>query len=142
MARDASYPHHFNDFEATIDIFHDGKHVRSLQYSDCKINNVVIDTLEDKEEAYLGKGFAVIEHYTVECTGYAPHAIDYDLMMEANSPKHSQQLNSLDLLEQRAAWESQHGINSSVDNIEKNPTKMNPLERIGNSAVHSEYRDY
>jgi len=139
MSRDASYPHNFNDFEATIDIYHSGKHVRSLSYTDCKINDSVINTLEDKEEAYLGKGFAVIEEYEIECTGYIPHAIDYDTMLNGYKT-HSKQLSSMDLLEQKSVWEAQQGI-ETTKKVESNPAKMNSLERIGDKATYTMHRN-
>ena len=141
MGRDASYPHHFNDFESTVDIYHDGKHVRSFEYADCKINSYKVETLSDKEEAYNGKGFAVVEDYTVECTGYTPHAIDYDAMIESKTTT-TNTLSSLDLLEQRAIWEQRHGIESTVDEItDLSPEKMNSLERLENQAAFSYHRN-
>lgn len=142
MGRDASYPHHFNDFESTVDVYADGKHVRAFEYSDCKINSYKIDTLSDKEEGYTtSKGFVVVESYTVECTGYEPHAIDYDTMV-AYKKTTSNTLSSLDLIEQRAIWEQRHGIESSIDEVvDFNPSKMNSLERLENQAAFSYHRN-
>lgn len=142
MGRDASYPHHFNDFESTVDIYADGKHVRSFEYADCKINSYQINTLSDKEEGYTtSKGFAVVEEYTIECTGYTPHAIDYDTMIESHKTK-SNTLSSLDLLEQRAIWEQRHGIETVVDETDNSdPSKMNSLERLENQAAFSYHRN-
>ena len=67
-SRDVTYNHHYNDFEATIDIYQDGKHVRQFVYTDCKITGYMVDTLSDKEESYHGKGFAVVEKYEISCT--------------------------------------------------------------------------
>ena len=143
MGRDPSYPHHFNDFESTIDIYYDGKHVRSFEYVDCKINSYMVDTLFDKEEGYYGKtGFAIVEDYEIECTGYKPHAIDFETMMEENTPRTSGTVSSLDLLEQQSVWNAHLGNDDvSTDDVETKPSKMNSLTRMGDTATHSEYRN-
>ena len=144
MGRDPGYPHHFNDFETIVDIYHGGKHVRSFEYADCKINSYMIGTQFDKEEGYYGKtGFAIVEDYEVECTGYTPHAIDFETMIEEEYTNHktTTTISSLDLLEQKSVWNGQLGNDASVDDVEKSPSKMNSLARMGESATHSEYRN-
>jgi len=59
-----------DDFEVTVDFANDSKLLRTLVYSDCRIDDYKIDTLFDKEEGYTGKsGFAIVEGITVSCAG-------------------------------------------------------------------------
>jgi hypothetical protein len=104
MAGDASYQHMYKEFTANIDFFQEGKHIRNLNYDGCSIIAFETSTLFDKEEGYMGKGFAVVEDITVECQGYDPNAIDYDDMVAAQSGPKSKTISSLDLKEDTELW--------------------------------------
>ncbi len=59
-----------DDFQVTVDFANDSKPLRTLIYSDCRVDEYKIDTLFDKEEGYTGKsGFAIVEEITVSCAG-------------------------------------------------------------------------
>jgi hypothetical protein len=66
-----SIPSIYNDdFQVTVDFANDSKTLRTLAYSDCRVDEYKIDTLFDKEEGYTGKsGFAIVEEITVSCAG-------------------------------------------------------------------------
>ena len=139
QTRDSGYDHHYNNFEAIIDVYQEGKHIRSFQYTDCQIDQYKVDTLSDKEEAYNGKGFAVVEEYDVSCMGYKPYAMDFEQMMDDMTHKGSNQLSSLDLLEQKSVWE-QHLNPTDVEDV-KSSNKMNSLEMLQEQASWNEYRN-
>lgn len=59
-----------NDFQVTVDFANNSKMLRTLAYSNCRVDDYKIDTLLDKEEGYTGKsGFAIVEEITVSCAG-------------------------------------------------------------------------
>lgn len=64
---------YFN-FKADVALIQAGKPVRTFSYNDCNFVNYKVDTRTDNEEGYTtgGKtGFAVVETYTVDCSGYS-----------------------------------------------------------------------
>ncbi len=64
------YPYKFFDVE--IMLAKGGKVIRQFNYQDCTVVSYKVDTLSDKEEAYFGKGFAIIDQFEFECNGYKP----------------------------------------------------------------------
>ena len=104
MAKNTSAQHMYKEFTADIDIFQNGKHVRNLHYIECSIVDFETSTLYDKEEGYMGKGFAVVENVEVQCHGYTPNAIDFEQMTSANGYGKANTKSSLDLREEANVW--------------------------------------
>lgn len=72
------YP--YKRFDVTVDFIQAGEPVRTLKYGDCSIKDYRIKTKFDKEEGWMGKGFAVAEIYIFSCAGFKPIAPLYDQM--------------------------------------------------------------
>lgn len=73
----------YKQFDVTVDMIQAGQPIRAFNYKDCSISNYKISAEFDKEEGYTtaGKtGFAELETYTFQCTGYQPVASSYDVM--------------------------------------------------------------
>lgn len=49
-----------------------GDVLRSFKYKDCQVTNYLLVTKSDNEEGYTGKGFAIVDQYSFECSGYTP----------------------------------------------------------------------
>jgi hypothetical protein len=60
------------DFGVTIFESAGGDVYRSFAYANCMITNYAVATRSDNEEGYTGKGFAVVDQFTIECRGYEP----------------------------------------------------------------------
>ena len=60
------------DFTVTIFLAAGGDAYRSFAYENCIVTNYVVATRSDNEEGYTGKGFAVVDQFTIECRGYEP----------------------------------------------------------------------
>lgn len=64
--------YNYKFFDVDIIIARGGEILRTFDYKKCTVLNYTIETFSDKEEAYFGKGFAVIDRFDVECDGYKP----------------------------------------------------------------------
>jgi len=64
--------YNYKYFDAEIIIARGGDVIRTFDYKKCTVVNYTVETYSDKEEAYMGKGFAVIDRFDVECDGYKP----------------------------------------------------------------------
>ncbi len=74
------------DFEALVEFTNNGKVVRGLDFTDCRVSSFFIDTYQDKEEGYTGKrGFALIEKVDFTCAGMTPLNPTYD-KVKGNAP--------------------------------------------------------
>lgn len=59
-----------DDFQAKVELGNDAEVFRTLYYSDCRVDNYIVDTQTDNEEGYTGKsGNAVTENITISCAG-------------------------------------------------------------------------
>jgi hypothetical protein len=73
--------HDYGQFNVDVYLHKDGVTLRHFQYSDCKVANYKVDTLFDKEEGWTtSKGFATIDVFEFECSGYKPNNPVLDLM--------------------------------------------------------------
>lgn len=83
------YP--YRAFDITVDFVSADKTLRTFKYKDCTVQNYVINTRTDNEEAYIpGKKtvFALVETYTFQCSGWQPESPAYNAIKN-NQIKHS-----------------------------------------------------
>lgn len=83
------YP--YQQFDVTVEFIVGGESVRTLNYGDCTISNYKVTAEFDKEEGYTtgGKtGFAQLETYTFQCTGFEPESPVYDHLKNGNGDKY------------------------------------------------------
>lgn len=59
-------------FDVSIIIARGGDLLRTFNYKQCTVESYAVETYSDKEEAYMGKGFAVIDTIDILCDGYQP----------------------------------------------------------------------
>ena len=68
-------------FDLNVVLHKDGTPLRNLAYNDCHIKNYAVDTLYDKEEGWTtSKGFALVDKFLLNCSGYNPQAPIMDIM--------------------------------------------------------------
>lgn len=79
------YPYKFFDVEVLV--ASGGDVIRSFSYKDCKVTNYSLVTLKDNEEGYTGKGFAIVDQFSFECSGYTPLNPAMDAMKKVESAK-------------------------------------------------------
>ncbi|MEC4847932.1 MAG: hypothetical protein RI100_01975 [Nitrosarchaeum sp.] len=96
------YPFKFFDVEVLVAA--GGDVIRSFKYKDCQITNYVLVSRADNEEGYTGKGFAVVDQYAFECSGYTPGNPAMDTMKKT---EHAKTISSSDL-KSTSSWE--HGF--------------------------------
>ncbi|MFB5598208.1 MAG: hypothetical protein ACE5RJ_04240, partial [Nitrosopumilaceae archaeon] len=65
--------HEFSQFDVDIYLHQNGVTLRHFKYTDCDITEYKIGTLFDKEEAWFGKGFAIVDEFEFTCSGYQPN---------------------------------------------------------------------
>jgi hypothetical protein len=58
-------------FDVDVNLQYDDKIVRGFTYSDCRVINYLITTEHQNEEGFW-KGFAIVNTFDFECTGYEP----------------------------------------------------------------------
>lgn len=70
-----------NTFDVKIIISQGKDQKRSFSYSNCFIKDYFVVTKTDNEEGWTqGKGFAVVDHFEVQCGGYQPNNPVYEEM--------------------------------------------------------------
>jgi hypothetical protein len=70
-----------NTFDVKIIISQGKDQKRSFSYSSCFIKDYFVVTKTDNEEGWTqGKGFAVVDHFEVQCGGYQPNNPVYEEM--------------------------------------------------------------
>lgn len=72
------FEYQYKFFDVEVLLAKGGNVIRQFNYQDCTVVNYRVDTLSDKEEAYFGKGFAIIDQFEFECSGYKPNNPIYD----------------------------------------------------------------
>jgi hypothetical protein len=73
--------HNYGQFNVDVYLQQGNLTLRHFQYEDCGITNYKVDTLFDKEEGWTtSKGFATIDIFEFECSGYKPNNPLLDLM--------------------------------------------------------------
>ncbi len=85
--RTVSQDYDYKYFDVNILVARGGDILRTFDYNRCTVQGYNVETLSDKEEAYFGKGFAVVDTFQIECDGYQPqnselHMIKYNENME------------------------------------------------------------
>ena len=96
--------HQYGQFDVDIYLHKEGMTLRHFKYTDCEISDYEVTTLFDKEEGWTtSKGFAIIDEFEFECSGYKPNNPLYDLM-KTNGYKTSSQ-SSLELDNNMPTWE-------------------------------------
>lgn len=65
--------HDYGQFDVDVYLHKDDIPLRHFKYVDCSVNDYKITTLFDKEEGWTSnKGFATIDEFVFECSGYKP----------------------------------------------------------------------
>jgi len=73
--------HSYAQFDVDVYLHKDGTTLRHFKYSDCSVSDYKVVTLFDKEEGWTtSKGFAIIDEFEFECSGYSPNNPLMDLM--------------------------------------------------------------
>ena len=54
-----------NEFDVEIIVSNDGDYKRVFSYNDCYVDAYFVNTLFDKEEGWMGKGFVVSDYYAI-----------------------------------------------------------------------------
>lgn len=62
-----------NVFDVNIILSQDGAIKRSFSYHTCFVSNYEVSTDFDKEEGWMGKGFAVKDNFEIQCSRYQPN---------------------------------------------------------------------
>jgi hypothetical protein len=66
--------HNYGQFDVDVYLQQGNLTLRHFQYEDCNISDYKVDTLFDKEEGWnSNKGFATIDIFEFECSGYKPN---------------------------------------------------------------------
>ena len=60
------------EFDADIILSKGGEQKRVFQYTNCFVNDYAVSTDFDKEEGWMGKGFAVKDNFKIQCSSYQP----------------------------------------------------------------------
>ena len=68
------------EFDTTIVISQGGEQKRVFEYSRCFVSDYTVETLFDKEEGWMGKGFAVVDQFEIQCKRYQPLNPVYEAM--------------------------------------------------------------
>ena len=88
--------HQYGLFEVDVYLHKDGQTLRHFKYTDCSVNDYKVVTLFDKEEGWTtSKGFATIDEFEFECSGFKPNNPLIDLMK--TNGYHANTESSLDL---------------------------------------------
>ena len=100
--------YNYKNFEVDIIIARGGDVLRTFEYDQCTVVGYEVQTYSDKEEAYMGKGFAVVDIFEVECDGYKPQNSElqmiqyYERMEKKNNNGGS--ISTMDLKEPFYTW--------------------------------------
>ncbi len=88
--------HNYAQFDVDVYLHKDGVTLRHFKYTDCSVSDYKVITLFDKEEGWTtSKGFATIDEFEFECSGYNPNNPLFDLMKTNGYT--ANQVSSLDL---------------------------------------------
>jgi hypothetical protein len=88
--------HKYGQFDVDVYLHKDGQTLRHFKYTDCSVSDYKVVTLFDKEEGWTtSKGFATIDEFEFECSGYSPNNPLIDLMK--TNGYHADTISSLDL---------------------------------------------
>jgi hypothetical protein len=88
--------HNYGQFDVDVYLHKDGQTLRHFTYSECSVSDYKVVTLFDKEEGWTtSKGFATIDEFEFECSGYSPNNPLIDLMK--TNGYHANIVSSLDL---------------------------------------------
>jgi len=69
----SGFEYDYKFFDVTVYLANGGDVLRSFEYRDCQVTNYSVATRSDNEEGYTGKGFVIVDQFSFECKGYAPH---------------------------------------------------------------------
>ncbi len=97
--------HKYDQFDVDIYLHKEDMTLRHFKYTDCAVNDYKVTTLFDKEEGWTtSKGFAIIDEFEFECSGYKPNNPLYDLMKTNGYQSNTQSTSDLD--SNPTTWES------------------------------------
>ncbi|GKS66847.1 hypothetical protein YTPLAS73_03940 [Nitrosarchaeum sp.] len=81
------FEHPYRLFEVEVLVAQGGDVLRSFKYKDCQVVNYALITRADNEEGYTGKGFAHVDQFSFECSGYTPMNPGMDSMKKVETAK-------------------------------------------------------
>ena len=90
-------------FDMDILIHENGNVLRHFSYSRCQISDYTVETLFDKEEAWMGKGFVLLDKFEFSCRGYDPNSPVFEKLY--NNHEKAKTISSMDLKEPDITWE-------------------------------------
>ncbi len=92
----------FSPFKANIILSNGGDAKRVFTYNDCHVDDYMVETLFDKEEAWMGKGFVILDVFEIQCKSYKPHSPQYDEMIAITEKAGAK--STMDLKEPFETW--------------------------------------
>ncbi|MGI0057059.1 MAG: hypothetical protein ACREAK_06755, partial [Nitrosarchaeum sp.] len=57
-------------FDVTVYLSSDGVDLRAFEYKNFQVKSYSVATRSDNEEGYTGKGFVIVDQFSIECDGY------------------------------------------------------------------------
>ena len=101
----------FGQFDADIHLTKSDVPVRTFTYSKCDIVDYEVLTQFDKEEGWTtSKGFAIVDKFKIQCSGYHPHNPIYEMLNSVNSERTT--TSTLDL-ESNTMWSDHNAFKST-----------------------------
>lgn len=70
-------------FDVDVNLMYEDKIVRGFSYSNCRVTDYLITTEHQNEEGFW-KGFAIVNTFEFECTGYEPKDTDDDIILDTS----------------------------------------------------------
>ena len=97
------YTNIWDDFQVTVYITQGDEVIQTFSYRDCAVKDYDVKTDFDKEEGWMGKGFAVKDIFEFQCEGYTPNDPNWE--EEQHSYAKSSSMSSKDLVQPSETWE-------------------------------------
>ncbi len=97
-----------NEFDVEIIVSNAGDYKRVFSYNDCYVDAYFVNTLFDKEEGWMGKGFVVSDNYEFNCRGYVPQNPVYEEQHAIGEDQKAHTTSSLDLVEPFETWADEY----------------------------------
>jgi len=98
--------YNYKYFDVDIIIARGGDVIRTFEYNKCTVQGYEVQTYSDKEEAYMGKGFAVIDRFQVECDGYKPQNSELEMIKYNENMEKKNGYNTVSSLQLKQPFET------------------------------------
>ena len=100
----------YSEMDIRIVLEKEGIPLREFVYDRCRVADYQVETLFDKEEGWMGKGFATVDKFTFQCQGFHP----LNPLMDLENPSgEADTISSMDLIAE------QERLNEFQDEIRK-----------------------